>query len=58
MLQDKEFMAKAGDEFGPYPQIIGDAVRPIMAQAFNIPPDARAWLAKFVKVRYDYNLPH
>ncbi len=58
MLQDKTFMAKAGDEFGPYPQIIGDAVRPIMAQAFNIPPDARAWLAKFVKVRYDYNLPH
>ena len=57
MLADQEFRTKAEPEFGPYPQIVGDAVRPIMQSSFAIPPDARAWLAKYVKSRYDVDLP-
>jgi tripartite-type tricarboxylate transporter receptor subunit TctC len=56
MLKDQEFLQKAAPEFGPYPQIVGDAARPIMQTSFAIPPDARAWLAKYVKSRYDVNL--
>ena len=56
MLQDREFLTKAEPEFGPYPQIVGDSVRPIMQASFAIPPEARAWLAKYVKSRYDVDL--
>jgi hypothetical protein len=31
-------------------------VTPIMTKALAIPPDARTWLAKYVKVRYDIDL--
>jgi hypothetical protein len=58
MLKDAEFLERAKAEFGPYPQIVGDAVRPIMADAFAIPPESRKWLATFVKTRYDVDLPH
>jgi tripartite-type tricarboxylate transporter receptor subunit TctC len=56
MLADKEFKTKTKDEFGPYPQIVGEAVRPIMKAALTISPETRAWLAKYVKVRYDIEL--
>ena len=56
MLADEEFKTKAKVEFGPYPQLIGEAVRPIIKQALSIPPETRAWLAKYVKVRYDVEL--
>jgi hypothetical protein len=58
MLKDAEFLEKAKAEFGPYPQIVGEAVRPIMAAAFAISPESRKWLANFVKTRYDVDLPH
>jgi tripartite-type tricarboxylate transporter receptor subunit TctC len=56
MLADAEFKQKAAKEFGPYPQIVGEAVRPIMKRALSISPEARQWLAKYVKVRYDIEL--
>jgi tripartite-type tricarboxylate transporter receptor subunit TctC len=56
MLEDQEFLTKTEPEFGPYPQIVGDSVRPIMQTSFAIPPEARAWLAKYVKSRYDVDL--
>jgi tripartite-type tricarboxylate transporter receptor subunit TctC len=56
MLADNEFKTKAKEEFGPYPQIVGEAVRPIMKAALSISPETRAWLAKYVKVRYDIEL--
>lgn len=56
MLADKEFQTKAKPEFGPYPQLVGEAVRPIIKQALSIPPETRQWLAKYVKVRYDVEL--
>ena len=43
-------------EFGPYPQLVGEAVRPVIKQALSIPPETRKWLAKYVKVRYDVEL--
>lgn len=56
MLADEEFKTKAKAEFGPYPQLIGEAVKPIMMKALSISPESRAWLAKYVKVRYDVEL--
>jgi hypothetical protein len=56
MLADAEFKDKAKKEFGPYPQIVGEAVRPIIKRALSISPEARQWLAKYVKVRYDVEL--
>lgn len=56
MLADAEFKQKAAKEFGPYPQIVGEAVRPIIKQALSVSPEARQWLAKYVKVRYDVEL--
>lgn len=56
MLADQEFKTKAKDEFGPYPQLVGEAVKPVIKQALSIPPDTRKWLAKYVKVRYDVEL--
>lgn len=56
MLKNDDFNKTAAAELGPYPQIVGDAVKPIMVRALTIQPDVRAWLAKFVKVRYDIDL--
>ena len=56
MLKDPAFLKIAEKELGPYPQIVGEAARPIMKKALAIPPDAHAWLAKFVKTRYDVDL--
>jgi tripartite-type tricarboxylate transporter receptor subunit TctC len=56
MLADAEFKQKAAKEFGPYPQIVGEAVRPIIKQALSVSPEARQWLSKYVKVRYDVEL--
>lgn len=56
MLKDDGFKKTAAPELGPYPQIVGEAIKPIMARALTIQPDVRAWLAKFVKVRYDIDL--
>ncbi|MPY74197.1 MAG: hypothetical protein GEU87_08040 [Alphaproteobacteria bacterium] len=56
MLADEEFKTRAKAEFGPYPQLIGEAVKPIMKQALSIAPESRKWLAKYVKVRYDVEL--
>jgi tripartite-type tricarboxylate transporter receptor subunit TctC len=56
MLKDEAYLKAAAEELGPYPQIVGEAVTPIMTKALAIPPDARTWLAKYVKVRYDIDL--
>ena len=56
MLKDPAFLKGAAQELGPYPQIVGEAIRPIMTDAFAITPEARAWLAKYVKVRYNIDL--
>lgn len=55
-LKDKDFQKIATRELGPYPQIVGKAAEPIMKKALKIPPDAHAWLAEFVKTRYDIDL--
>jgi hypothetical protein len=56
MLKDPEYVAKAKDEAGPYPQIVGDAATPIIKSSVSISPEAKAWIAKYVKVRYDVDL--
>jgi tripartite-type tricarboxylate transporter receptor subunit TctC len=56
MLKDPEYVAKAKDEAGPYPQIVGDAAVPIIKSSVSISPEAKAWIAKYVKVRYDVDL--
>ena len=56
MLKDPEYVAKAKDEAGPYPQIVGDAATPIIKESVAISPSAKAWIAKYVKVRYDVDL--
>jgi tripartite-type tricarboxylate transporter receptor subunit TctC len=56
MLKDEDFMKLAAPELGPYPQIVGEPIKPIMTKALTLQPEVRAWLAKFVKVRYDIDL--
>ena len=56
MLKDPEYLAKAQEEAGPYPQIVGDAAAPIIKQSVTISPAAKKWIAKYVKVRYDVDL--
>jgi tripartite-type tricarboxylate transporter receptor subunit TctC len=57
MLNDEEFKTKAKIEFGPYQQLVGDQIKQIFKQSLSISPESRAWLAKYVKVRYDVELP-
>lgn len=56
MLANKEFREYSKEELGPYPQIVGEPIRPIMKKALAIDPEARAWLAKYLKTRYDVDL--
>jgi len=56
MLKDPEYLAKAQEEAGPYPQIVGDAAAPIIKESVAISPAAKKWIAKYVKVRYDVDL--
>jgi tripartite-type tricarboxylate transporter receptor subunit TctC len=56
MLKDPEYVAKAADEAGPYPQIVGDAAVPIIKESVAISPAAKEWIAKYVKTRYDVDL--
>lgn len=56
MLADPEYLAKAKEEAGPYPQIVGDAATPIIRESVTISPPARKWIAKYVKDRYDIDL--
>jgi len=56
MLVDPEYLAKAKEEAGPYPQIVGDAASPIIKESVTISPSAKKWIAKYVKDRYDVDL--
>jgi hypothetical protein len=56
MLQDPEYLAKAKEETGPYPQIVGDAAVPIIKESVTISPEAKKWIATYVKTRYDIDL--
>ncbi len=57
MLADKEFQQRAAPEIGPYTPVVGEAIRPIMKEAFDISPEARKWLATYVKRRYNVTIP-
>jgi tripartite-type tricarboxylate transporter receptor subunit TctC len=56
MLEDPEYLAKAKEEAGPYPQIVGDAAVPIIKESVTISPAAKQWIAKYVKDRYDVDI--
>jgi tripartite-type tricarboxylate transporter receptor subunit TctC len=56
MVADPDYQAKAHERFGPYRQIIGEAIVPIMKEAVTISPKAKKWIAHYLKVRYDVDL--
>ncbi|MEC7646976.1 MAG: tripartite tricarboxylate transporter substrate-binding protein [Pseudomonadota bacterium] len=56
MMADPDFQSKRAKIFGPFEQTIGDAAIGIRNKATTIPPNARKWLAKYVKERYDITL--
>jgi putative tricarboxylic transport membrane protein len=56
MLADKEFQKHAEPELGPYQPIVGEAIRPIMKESFDIPPEARKWLAAYIKTRFNVTI--
>lgn len=56
ILADPEFQAKRGKIFGAYEQTIGEDAIPIREKTINISPEARKWLSKYVKERYDVDL--
>jgi len=53
MLKDPDFVKKRSKILGAYPQTIGDEVIAIRDAALTLSPAARAYLAKYVKARYD-----
>ncbi len=57
MLKDAEYVARSAEEAGPYPQIVGEPAVPIIQNSVKINPEAKAWIAKYVKVRYNVDLP-
>lgn len=57
MLNDEEFKTKAKIEIGPYQQLVGDQIKETFEQSLSISPESRKWLANYVKVRYDVELP-
>jgi hypothetical protein len=56
MMQDADFKAKRAKIFGPFTQTIGDEAFAIRDKATQIPPNAKKWLAKYVKERYDIDI--
>ncbi|MEM7406931.1 MAG: hypothetical protein AAF458_16655 [Pseudomonadota bacterium] len=56
IIADPDFQANRAKIFGEYPQTIGAAGGPIRDKVTNISPNARKWLAKYVKERYDITL--
>ncbi|MFT5175610.1 MAG: tripartite-type tricarboxylate transporter receptor subunit TctC [Gammaproteobacteria bacterium] len=56
IIADPEFIEKRKKIFGAYPQTIGAAAGPIRDKATTISPEARQWLAKYLKGRHDVEL--
>jgi len=56
IIADPEFIAKRKKIFGAYPQTIGAGTGPIRDKATTISPEARKWLAKYLKGRHDVEL--
>lgn len=56
MLADPEFNKKRDKIVGKYPQTIGDGAVAIRNAALTISPEARAYLAKYVKSHYGMKL--
>ena len=56
IMSDADFLSKRKKIFGEYPQTIGDAAIPIRDQATKIPPDAKKWLAEYLKDRHNVDL--
>ncbi|MEE2687925.1 MAG: hypothetical protein VX430_00725 [Pseudomonadota bacterium] len=56
MMQDADFKAKRAKIFGPFRQTIGDQAYEIRDKATQIPPNAKKWLSKYVKDRYQIDI--
>lgn len=56
MLDALDFEKKRNKILGVYPQTVGDEVIAIRNAALTVSPQARAYLAKFAKARYDITL--
>ena len=56
MMADPDFQAKRAKIFGPFEQTIGDEAIGIRDKATQIPPNAKKWLAKYVKDRYQIDI--
>ena len=56
IIEDPEFISKRAKIFGAYPQTIGAGAGPIRDKATTITPEARKWLAKYLKSRHDVEL--
>ena len=55
-LADETFQKESGDFVGSYPQLTGKAARNIVTSATTISDDARAWVADWLKQRFDVDL--
>lgn len=56
LVEDPEFQAAAAQELGGYPQLIGDEARAAISQAWTMEDDTRAWIADWLKRRFDTDL--
>jgi len=56
ILKDPEFVKQRQKRLGVYKQTIGKAAIPIRDKATNVSPEARKWLASYLKSRFNYDL--
>lgn len=56
MLADPEFQDKAAALVEGYPQIVGEAARPVIREALDVSPEVMDWLRDYYKTRHDLAL--
>jgi len=52
----KKFQKMAKKELGPYPQAFGEDALNILKNAIGVDKETRAWIAKFLKKQYNFDM--
>jgi tripartite-type tricarboxylate transporter receptor subunit TctC len=56
IMKDKKWKKLAKKELGNYPQAFGSEAAAILKGAIDIKPSTRAWIKKFLKKQYNYDM--
>jgi hypothetical protein len=56
VLKDPEFGKSAGKVVEGYPQVIGEAAKPVIKDATTFSPESWAWLKNYFKTEHNVTL--